>query len=683
MKYFIILTIFTFSVSFAQVDRTKIPQPGPAPEIKIGTPASFTLSNGLKVFVVENNKLPRVTFSLVIERDPVYEGEYSGYVSAAGQLLRSGTANRTKDQLDKEIDFLGATINTSSTGISGSSLSKHTEKMLELFSDILLNPLFPESETEKIKLRMKSDLASSMDDPSFLASRVSGVLRFGKDHPYGEISTPETIDKITAEKCREYYLTYFRPNTSYLAVVGDITKDKAEELVKKYFGSWQRGEVPEHKYNSPEKPEKRIVAIVDNPGAVQSVINVTYPVELKVGAPDALSANAMNTLLGGGVFRLFMNLREKHAYTYGAYSTLDDDELIGYFSASASVRNAVTDSAVNEILYEMNRLREEKVTSEELQEVKNYITGNFAMSLENPATVARFAINIERYKLPSDYYSSYLKRLEAVTPEDIHSAAVKYLQPDNSYVVVVGNENEIKNNLSRIGEVKEFTTEGEPADTTAMNLPEGMDADAVIDQYLEAIGGREKLSSVNDRTTVMKGNVQGFDIDMTVYQKAPSLLRQEIKSSGMDQIIIFNGDSGVMKMGDEERNIMGEELEKLKFDANLGLLLDPSSAGVSMKLTGVEKVENTKAYRIENKGGEITWNSFFDVESGLKILEVKDVQTPSGKFKQEIWFSDYRDVNGIKYPYKIRQKLGPQELTFEVTSIKLNQNLNNDLFIID
>jgi zinc protease len=684
MKALLLLfTLVLFINLNAQVDRSKMPEPGPAPEIKLGEAESFTLSNGLKVFVVENRKIPRISYSLIIHRDPIYEGDAAGYVSAAGELLRGGTKNRTKDQLDNEIDFIGASISTSSTGVYASSLTKHTHKLLELFSDIILNPVFPEDELQKIKTRMKSDLASSLDDPGQIASRVSNALTYGKDHPYGELITTKTIDNITAQKCREYYSTYFRPNTAYLAVVGDLNKNEAEKILSGYLGKWERGDVPKHNYELPQPPEERVAAIVDRPQSVQSVINLTYPVEHKISSPDVIPATVMNTLLGGGVFRLFMNLREKHSYTYGAYSSLQRDEVIGRFSASTDVRNAVTDSAVIQILYEMERLRKEKVEKDELEGVKNYITGTFALSLEDPSTIARFAINVDRYNLPSDYYRAYLKNVEKVTSDDIHKAAQKFLKPENAYIVVVGNRKEIEKGLSSIAAVHLYDVNGESADTAGLSLSDDIDAEKVIGRYIEAIGGREKVSGVKDRTTIMTGTVQGFDVKMTVYQKAPDFLRQEVTASGLEQTIIFNGEAGVMIMGGNLQKITGDELEKLKFEANMELILDPASAGVTMELDGIEKLEDTRAYRIINKSESVTWITYYDVETGLKILENKEVKTPSGVFKQEIWFNDYKEVDGVQYPFSVYQKLGPQEIIFNVTSIKLNQDLKDDLFTID
>ena len=234
--------------AWAQLDRTIKPEPGPAPEIQLGDVESFSLSNGMKVFVVENHKLPRVSFSMVLDNDPILEKENAGYVSMAGQLMRNGTTTKTKAELDEAVDFIGGSLSTSASGAYASSLKKYADKILALMADVTLHPSFPESELEKLKKQTISALAANKDDASAIASDVSQVLRYGKNHPYGEITTEETVSNIDLAEIKQYYNTYFKPNNAYMAVVGDITKKEAESLVKKYFGDWKKGDVPTAEY---------------------------------------------------------------------------------------------------------------------------------------------------------------------------------------------------------------------------------------------------------------------------------------------------------------------------------------------------------------------------------------------------------------------------------------------------
>ncbi|KAB2837954.1 MAG: insulinase family protein, partial [Melioribacteraceae bacterium] len=359
---------------------------------------SFTLENGLKVFVVENHKLPRVSFSLIIDNDPILEGENAGYVSLAGELLRTGTTTRTKDQIDAQIDFIAASLSTSASGVYASALTKYKEEILEIMSDVVLNSDFKQEELDKLKKQTMSGLAHQKEDPDAIAGNVYGILLFGKDHPYGEISTEETVESITLEMCNEYYKTYFRPNISYMAVVGDINKIEAEKLIKKYFSSWENKDVPKHEYKIPKAPVVNKVSLVDREESVQSIINIGYPIQLAKGSADVIKVSLLNTILGGSFSsRLNKNLREDKGYTYGAGSSISSDELIGDATISVTVRNEVTDSAVTEILKEMKKIAAEKVPEEELQTTKNYMTGNFARAMESPQTVASFALNTALY----------------------------------------------------------------------------------------------------------------------------------------------------------------------------------------------------------------------------------------------------------------------------------------------
>ncbi|MCU7495968.1 MAG: insulinase family protein [Ignavibacteria bacterium] len=684
-SYILLFLVFiTSSPLFPQLGRNTPPPPGPAPEIKLSDYESFELQNGLKVFVVENHKLPVVSFSLVIDRDPIFEGDSAGYVAMAGELLKTGTKSRTKDQIDEEIDFIGASLSTSSTGVSASALTSHTDKLLEIMSDVVINPAFRQEELDKIKKQTLSELASAKDEPETIAERLVQKLYYGQGHPYSEFETEETVGNIKLDMCRNYYDSFFKPNIAYLAVVGDITKKDIEPLINKYFGSWQKGEVKHFKYTPPQTPSANTVAISDRPNAVQSTIRIGYPVELKIGSPDAIKAGLTNTILGGGEFRLFKNLREKHAYTYGAYSRISPDKLIGNFTAFTEVKSAVTDSAVFEILNEMKKMRTEAPADKELQQAKNYTSGNFAIALEKPSTIANFAINIAKYNLPRDYYKNYLKNLQAVSASDVLEMAKKYIEPEKAYIIVVGNARDIAPKLKRFspsGQVTSYDIYAQKLDTSAKKLPEGTSARKVLDNYISAIGGRENLLKIKDRTSEMTGNVQGVEVNITIYQKQPNKLLQEIKAGNMRQSIVFNGTNAYSLTPAGRKEITGTSLNDLKLESTLNLLLEPEKFGITSQLSGIEKVEGKDAYRIELQAGtDKKWTEYYDVDSGLKLRQIKSVAAPMGTATQTVDFSDYRNVEGIKYPFRLRQTLGSQQMDMQVTSIKVNNNLKDSIF---
>ncbi|MBK8700213.1 MAG: insulinase family protein [Saprospiraceae bacterium] len=231
--------------------RSTAPGAASARPINLGDYSSFDLSNGLKVIVVENHKLPKVSYQISLANDPILEGEQGGYVQFAGDLLTKGTKNRTKAKLDEEIDFIGASLNSSPSGVFGTSLKKHSNKLLDLMTDVLYNPIFPKEEFEKMKSQALSALASSKTDANSIASNVAAAITYGKDHPYGEVQTEKTVNSITLEKCKSYYDSYFRPNNAYLVIVGDITLAEARNQAEKHFGKWQSGTIPKSFYATP------------------------------------------------------------------------------------------------------------------------------------------------------------------------------------------------------------------------------------------------------------------------------------------------------------------------------------------------------------------------------------------------------------------------------------------------
>lgn len=684
-KFLFLLMILFVSISSAQLDRSKRPAPAPAPEIKLGSYDSFTLKNGLKVFVVQNKKLPKVALSLVVDRDPIVEGKNAGYIDAAGQLLRTGTAKRTKEKIDEDIDFIGASLNTSPTGISASSLKKHINKLLDVMSDIILNANFTQPELDKIIKQTMSTLAAQKDEPNEIAARVSSILLYGKEHPYGEPTTEETVKSITLDMCKNYYSTYFRPNISYLAIVGDIDKKEAQKLVEKYFGSWKSKDVAKNTYTSPKAPIVNKISFVNKAGAVQSVIGIGYPIELKKNSEDVIKAQVLNTILGGSfISRINNNLREKHGYTYGANSSLSSDQVIGRFYVGTSVRNVVTDSAVTEIMNEMKKIRTEKVSDEELQSTKNYMTGSFARSLENPQTVANFAISIARYGLPQDYYKNYLKNLNAVTTDDILATAKKYIKPNNSYVLIVGNSDEVAKNMSKFsvsGKVDFYDIYGEKYDPSIKKVPEGVTAEQVISKYVDAIGGKDNLLKVNDETTVYSGTVQGMNITVTMSKKAPNKFYQLVDFGVGQQKVIFDGEKGKSIAMGQEAELKGDQLESMKIQSQMHPYFNYEKLGVKLALTGMETINNKDAYQVTvtNPSGKKS-TQYYDVASGFLIRTSATVDTEQGSISTTVDFDDYKTIDGIKVAQKLTQSTPMGAIELKLNSYKTNQNLGDALF---
>lgn len=668
----------------AQVDRTQAPKPAPAREIKIGDYQTFTLKNGLQVFVVENHKLPRVQFSLQLKNDPIFEGEKEGYVEMAGTLMGTGTKTKTKAQLDEETDFIGANLSTSSTGIFASSLTKHTNKLLDLMSDVLYNPAFSQEEMDKLKTQTLSGLAASKDNPNAIAENVRNALVYGKEHPYGLFTTETSVGSITLDDCKNYYNTYFKPNNAYLIIVGDIDLKTAKSLSEKYFARWAKGEVKNPTYTQPKEPAKIYVALVDRAASVQSVINITYPVDLKPGTQDAIKARVTNQVLGGGFSsRLMQNLREKHGYTYGARSQLSPDNLVGNFVASASVRNEVTDSSVYEFLSELKRIVNEPVLEKELIAAKAEISGAFGRSLENPQTIANFALTTAKYNLPKDYYNNYLKYVDAITLQDVQATAKKFIRPENAHIVIVGKGADVADKLKKFGEVKYFDIYGVSyVPSKASALPVGLTAEKVIATYIEALGGAKKIQELKSVKTTMKAKIQGMEVTMTNSKKASgkSLTELTVQGNVMQKSVSDGKDVAEIQMG-QKAPVDAAAKEKNLFEAHLVPETMLTAMNIKSSLKAIESLDGKEAYVVEYvfpAGEKIT--NYFDKETGLKVQTLEQVKTPQGEIAVPTKFQDYKDVSGVKFPHTILVSQGPMNFKFQVSSLEVNPTLDDAIF---
>jgi len=669
--------------------RKSSPAAGNAPKVQIGKAETFKLDNGLTVIVVENHKLPRVSYRIFVDKDPVLEKDAAGYLDMVGELLSKGTKTRTKPEIDQQVDFLGASLFSDANGVNGSCLSKHSDKLLEIMSDVLLNPVFPQEELDKSKKRAESGLASQKDDANAIAGNVASILRYGKDHPYGENMTEATLAKINLEQIKNHYNTYFKPNISYLVVTGDVTKAQAEKQAKQYFGNWGKGEVTTHKYGIPRAPAITQVNFVHKSGAVQSVINITYPVDLQPGTPDVIRSRVTNTLLGGYFnSRLNNNLREGHGWTYGSGSALNPDKLVGSFNASASVRNAVTDSSIIEALKEMRRLSEEKVGNDELQVVKNVMAGNFSRSLEEPGTVATFALNTARYKLPADYYERYLEVLQNVTAEEVQDMAKKYIRPDQAHILVVGNKNDVADRLKQFsadGKIYFYDAYGNPVKEANPVLPAGLTAEQVIEDYLNAIGGRAKISEIKDMQSTSTMQFQGMSFGIKTFQKGRNKYAVEMTMNGqpMNKQLYDGTQATQSSTGGQIETLEGEQLNNLKEQAVFCKEAAYKTGGYKYVLKGLEAVEGSNAYviEVERPDGKKT-TEYYDTKTSLKVREVSIGKgADDAPSVQTVDIMDYKEVKGVKLPHgmKVSGAL-PVPFKVAVSEIKLNAGVDDAIF---
>ena len=451
--------------SAAGVDRTVPPKAGPFPKVNFPDADVETLPNGLRVYLLPDRREPTVTYRLLIKSGEMFDGAKPGLASLTAAMLNKGTEALTADQFARKTDFLGASVEANSgddaISVVASGLSTYTAELLTFLSDAALRPAFREEELVRQKRQETADLAQKKMDPETLAARLRDKLLYGK-HPYGAFATPESVQSITRDDVAGFHKKYFIPNNATLIVVGDIDRTRVLEAVRKAFGDWKQGAVPAVEAPAFPKIEGVSVHLVDRPGSVQSAIEVATR-GVPRNNPETAELAVVNSILGGGFSgRLFANLREKHAYTYGAYSSFQEKKYGGTFAATAQVRNAVTADAAAEILNELKRIRSEPVPEQEVRLQRNYLAGNFLIGLESQERTAGRFQDIDLYGLPADYYKHFAERLTAVTPDVASALARRYINPVDAVIIVVGEAKEVLPQLKRLGPVTVYDTDLKP-----------------------------------------------------------------------------------------------------------------------------------------------------------------------------------------------------------------------------
>lgn len=675
-KIFSIITLLFLSITVsAQIDRTKMPESGPAPKINLGKPKKFTLKNGLQVLVVENHKLPRVSVTLDIDNPPMAMGDKAGLEGFVGGMLGTGSTNISKEDYDKEVDYLGASIGFGSQSAYASSLSKYFPRILELMADAAFNPVFSQEEFDKQMKQTLDGIKSSQNSVAAIASQVDRALTYGKDHPYGEITTEETVKNITLQDVKDLYAKIFKPNNAYLVVLGDVDFKTVKKQITDLFSKWEPSVMATQTLPEVKNPSTTEINFINMPNAVQSELAIINTVDLKMDDKDYYAVLLANQILGGGgTGRLYKNLREDKGYTYGAYSGVGASRYASRFKASASVRNMVTDSAVVEAMKEINKIRYQKATEQELEIAKAKYVGSFVKAVERPGTIAGYALNILQNNLPEDYYENYLSNINAVTLDDVQNAAIKYFKGDKARIVITGKGIDVLKNLENTDYViKYFDKKGNPTVKPAMTMPipDGMTATDVVNKYFEAIGGMDKVSAIKTTMTVANATIQGTALVMTMKAASPNKTSQEISVMGnVMQKTVFNGEKGYAESRGRKVDMTAEQITKAKE----GNALFSDLKYITGELVRIEPLDGKNAIVLKYNDTEV----FYDMASGLKVKEVKITKTPDGKEVQvPTVFSDYKEVNGIKFPHSIAIKSGPMNLDFVVKEIKINEGVTD------
>lgn len=682
MKKIVYIVACLFLTITMQAQDRKMPSPGPAPKININKPQSFTMKNGLKVLVVENHKLPRVSYTLTLDNPPYAEGAKKGVSDILSAMLGNGTTSTPKDAFNEEIDFLGANINFWASGASASGLSRYSDRILELMADGALNPLFVQEEFDKERAKMIEGLKADEKSVPSIARRVENVLTYGKSHYNGEFTSEETLNNITLHDVKLNYNTYFVPGNAYLVIVGDVNYKDVKKKVEDLFGKWKKAIAPSLEYSDPKDVQYSQINFVDAPNAVQSEISLVNLSNLKMTDKDYFAVLMANQILGGGgEGRLFLNLREKHGWTYGSYSSIGSGKYISKFRSSASVRNSVTDSAIVEIFNELKRIRTELVSEEDLKNAKAKYIGNFVMQIEKPGTIARYALNKETQNLPDDFYEKYMANINAVTPQDVMNASQKYFLANNTRVVVVGKAADVLPSLEKMSKEHKlpifyFDKYGNPSEKPVVKkeIPAGVTAQSIIQKYIDVIGGQKAVAGVKTIYSIASGTIQGTSLELHM-KTAENKMAVEMKAMGMTMMKQVVNEKGAYAVQQGQRqDITGDDLKKMQ--ESTGTFKELKLLGnKELVLKGIETIKDRDAYAVTL--GDATY--YYDVETGFKVAESKELEQMGQKMTQTTYYEDYKDVKGLKFPYKTIMSVG-MDLEFTTSEVKINEGVTDKDF---
>ncbi len=693
MKKFIMIAAGALLMQYAQaqntIDRSKQPKPGAAPVITLKDPVIFKLPNGITLLTVEDHRLPKVSANLSIDAGPITEGNKAGVINLMGGMLNEGTLTMPKAAFDEAVDKIGANVDLSSNGGRVEALTRYFKTAFSLMGLALKEPAFTQESFDKLKTQAITGLKTQAKSAPAISSRVTNALTYGKTHPNGEFETEESIQNLTLNDVKEAYAKYITPSRAYLTIIGDITPADAKQLAIQILGNWKGVQLTLPKLPLVSNPAKAEIDLIDLPNAVQSEIKVVNLVDLKKNNPDYFPVLLANYILGGGAnSRLFMDLREKHGFTYGAYSSLSAGRFQTTFQASAAVRTAKTDSAIASFLSQIKRIRTEKVTDEELVNAKSLYNGSFALNLEDPARTATFASNIILENLPADFYKTYLQKINAVTADDIIRVAQKYISYDNTRIIVVGNIAKMPDGLKKCGyPVNLFDAFANPVTESKPQASVDVKPADVFKAYIDAIGGLTEIKNLKSYAATFTMAMQGMSLAVDQKKLAPNKEVMSIKMG--DNVMmkaLFDGDKGFQQQGPGKKDMTAEEIAQKKVFTSLIEQVDYlQNPAFKFTLKGVQKLNGNDAYQVDitDPIGKIT-TEYYDSKSKLLVKTETTTQEGTVSITTTVEFSDYRKVGNLMFPFKQSYNIsaGGQEQKFDwtATDIKLNAGVTADDF---
>jgi len=683
-KYILLIALVASNFIFSQVDRSQIPPSGPDPEIKLGQPYEYELSNGLKLIIVENNKLPRASVNLFIDSQSYSSDGKTGIGSITSSLLGKGTKNISKDDFIEEIDFMGSTLALYTTGAYGSSLSKYFPRLLELLADGLLNPVFDLEEFTKEKERLLESIKENEKNVRTIASRVGDIIIYGKNHPNAEYTSESSINNISFDDLEAYFKKRFIPNNAYMVIIGDVNAEETKDRIVGLFSKWEKGKVITEDITVNSSFEQTEIHFIDMPNAIQSEIRFQNLIDMRKSNPDYISLLVANRILGGEPeSRLESKIREDKGYAYYARSNFGSNKYASTtFNAFTSSRAEVTDSSVVELLSEIDKIKKIKVGDQELSDIKAAYFGDFVRESESPSTIAQYSVDIKIEELDNDYYKNFIRNVNQVSADDIIKVSNKYFNTNQGAIIIAGKGSELIDKLENLSydgkkiNINYYDTSGNIIDKPDYSVDSNITAEGIINRYINLIGGKENLEEV--QSIELKGSAdldmqgQSFKLEFYSLKNNQNQSLSTVSAGGMQvQKSVFNKDQGYNVVNGQKIILSEDELEQALTDSKLFSELTYDYEIV--KLVGSSTIDDQKVYEIKISDNN---TEYYSIETGLKVKEVENQLIDGNQITIETTIKEYQEVNGILIPSEINQVTPavpiPGGITIKFNTIELN-----------
>lgn len=682
-------------------DLIETPPAQPPVAVELPPIERFTLSNGLEVIVVPNDDLPVVGYALAVKAGGADEPrDKVGLASFTAGMLTKGTKKRKAEQIAESIDFVGGSLGADATFeatlVSCQALSKDANVCLDLMSDVVINPTFPESEMETIRDGLLTDVRARLDNAGALADANVQNELWGDDHPRGWPMSARTVGAITRGDLVSWHGKWFLPNNAVLAIAGDVDTKTLKKDLERRFRGWRKGSPPRRGVGKPAELDGVRIRLVDKPDQTQAHIRVAH-FGIAHDDPDFFATQVMNYSLGSGAFssRLMKVVRSEGGKTYGAWSRFDRNATRGAFVAGTFTRTAETAVTTQLVLDELAKMQADGPTADERADAIAYITGSYASRFESAADIANAVLGAYLHGFDDAYVRDYALKIGAVTLEDARKAAAERLDPENLVIVIVGNAKEIAPQLDAKGwsytvqrfnePIAKWERDAAEAERTGpVSAEDEKKARGILDAALAAKGGKKKLAAV--KTMVLEGDAkvkagpQAFEAKVSRTWAAPGniLFVMEIPVAGVTITSAITDDAAWQRQqqGGQQvvQELTGDDLveahRQVWRDAEF-VLLRHTEKGTVVRLLPDEQLQGKTVHVVAvsqaDGGGAV--KLYIDADTNLLVQMTYDDGNGGTAVES---FDDYRAVKGIKVAHS--RSLRGAQVSFSLTFTKVEVN---------